>query len=406
MTILHTSDWHLGQKFLFRDREEEHRLALDWLLEVLQEERVDVLLVAGDIFDIGNPPNYARRLYYDFLTRLHSTPCRHVVITGGNHDSPTMLEAPRDLLLSLQIHVRGAIGAEPADDLIPLRNESGELEAVVAAVPFLRDRDLRSSVAGESGLERIERLRAGLRQYYQEVGQALADRYGEAGVPCIAMGHLYASGAKASGKQDNIYIGDTENIKVGDFPAVFDYVALGHIHRQQAVGGVERVRYCGSLIPLSFSETKDDKEVLLIRFSGQKIQAVEHRLLPVFRRLKTITGTLPEVEERLRQFAARGKQPLTPWLEVLVEGDDLPVRLDQHLRNLTKDMPLELLKIRLQRDRQALIDREADIPDLEDLDVHQVFARRCAAAGLSEAQTEEMVRTFRELVSGYETEDT
>jgi len=93
MKILHTSDWHLGQKFLSKDRIDEHQSALDWLRQTIIEQEIDVLLVSGDIFDIGNPPSYARHLYYRFLTSLQGTYCRHVVITGGNHDSPSMLNA-------------------------------------------------------------------------------------------------------------------------------------------------------------------------------------------------------------------------------------------------------------------------------------------------------------------------
>lgn len=405
MKIIHTSDWHLGQKFLHRDRTEEHQLALDWLREVIAEEEADALLVAGDIFDIGNPPNYARRMYYDFLISLAETNCRHIVITGGNHDSPSMLEAPAELLAKLNVHVRGAARDDLSEELIPLSDEEGNLEAVIAAVPFLRDRDLRSSIAGESGLERIERIREGLREHYRQVGLLAKAAYAKTGVPLIAMGHLYASGADVSGKQDNIYIGDKENIRVQDFPGCFDYVALGHIHRQQAIGGLEHVRYSGSLIPLSFSETKDDKGVLVLEFTGRKRSTITPRLLPEFRRLKTIQGTLPQVEERIQQFAARGDRGLPSWVEVLVEGKDVPPRLDLHIQDLVEDMPLEVLKIRLIREQnQSSLSEEAP-PELEDLAVEDVFDRRCAAAGLSKEDHQVLQDTFRELMDWQQEQD-
>ena len=103
MKILHTADWHLGQRLLQMDRHEEFRLALDWLYAVIEKEEIEVLLVAGDIFDIGNPPNQARQLYYRFLRRLLGSSCRHIVITGGNHDSPAMLNAPRGEKAKLNI---------------------------------------------------------------------------------------------------------------------------------------------------------------------------------------------------------------------------------------------------------------------------------------------------------------
>ncbi|NRA49197.1 MAG: exonuclease subunit SbcD, partial [Phaeodactylibacter sp.] len=256
MKIIHTSDWHLGQKLLHNDREQEHRLALQWLLETIRKEKADGLIVAGDIFDIGNPPNYARSLYYQFLRNLLNTECRHVVITGGNHDSPAMLNAPRELLQALNVHVIGAAGEGPEDEVVVWKSPEDEIEAVIAAVPFLRDRDLRYSVAGETGLERVAQIKTGIRKHYDRVADHIAGHYDIASVPVICTGHLYASGASASGKQDNIYIGNTENIDAQHFPDLFDYVALGHIHRAQKVGGLEHVRYSGSLIPLSFSETQ------------------------------------------------------------------------------------------------------------------------------------------------------
>jgi len=405
MKIIHTSDWHLGQKLLHRDRAEEHQLALDWLRDLIREEEADALLVAGDIFDIGNPPNYARRMYYDFLISLEGTTCRHIVITGGNHDSPSMLEAPAELLARLNVHVRGAARDDLAEELIPLHNEAGDLEAVVAAVPFLRDRDLRTSVAGETGLQRIERIREGLRQHYRQVGELAKEQYGKTGVPLIAMGHLYASGADVSGKQDNIYIGDKENIMVQHFPDCFDYVALGHIHRQQAIGGVKHIRYSGSLIPLSFSETKDDKGALVLAFSNRELVSVTPRLLPVFRRLKTIQGTLPDVEKAIERFVARGGRGLEPWLEILVEGDDVPPRLDLYIQELVEEMPLEVLKIRLIRDRGKQGGASEAPPELEDLAVEEVFARRCAVAGLREADQKVMQDTFRELMNWQQEQD-
>jgi DNA repair protein SbcD/Mre11 len=403
MTVLHTSDWHLGQKFLFRDREDEHQAALDWLHQLIAGEGVDVLIVAGDIFDIGNPPNYARRMYYNFITNLRKTTCRHVVIVGGNHDSPAMLEAPRDLLQSMQVHVVGSGRTEPEEEVIVLYDAQGEPEAIVAAVPFLRDRDLRTSVAGETGSQRIGKIREGIKAHYEAVG-AVCEHYRDLDVPILATGHLYAQGAAASDKQDNIYIGDKENIQVGDFPEVFDYVALGHIHRQQAIGGQEHVRYCGSLIPLSFSETKDDKGVLLLTFDGKKLAEITVKQLPVFRRLKTIQGTLADVEEALQRFAAKGDRGLTPWVEVLVEREGAPARLDLHLQKLVEEADLELLKIRLVGSQKEAWDTDQEVVDLEDLDIEEVFRRRCESMGLEGKETDELVHTFKELVDWQRTE--
>ncbi|HMQ47413.1 MAG TPA: exonuclease SbcCD subunit D C-terminal domain-containing protein [Saprospiraceae bacterium] len=396
MKIIHTSDWHLGQKLLYNDREEEHRLALDWLLDHIDQTQADGLIIAGDVFDIGNPPNYARRLYYRFLTRLQSTHCRHVLIIGGNHDSPAMLDAPKELLEALNIHVLGAVSEDISDDIIEWKNEAGHVEAILAAVPFLRDRDLHYSVAGEGGVERIERIKAAIKAYYEKIAAVIHQKYGQPTVPIIATGHLYASGADAPPGQDNIYIGDRENIKADQFPALFDYVALGHIHRPQMVGGLHHIRYSGSIIPLSFSETQDDKSVYLLHFEGRQLQNVDVLPIPVFRRLKNIQGSLQQVEESLLQFAQKERAGLTPWIDVLVQTDQLIPQLDQRLADLTADLPIQLLKIRLER-RLALQEPTIAMPDLEELQEMEVFKMKCLAYGSPPEEMEELETTFREL---------
>lgn len=396
MKIIHTSDWHLGQKFLYNGREEEHQLALDWLLAAIREQEADGLIVAGDIFDIGNPPNYARRMYYRFLTQLMGTACRHVVITGGNHDSPSMLNAPRELLQALNIHVVGEASENIEDEVIEWRDEQGELLAVIAAVPFLRDRDLHFSVSGEGGVGRVERIKEGLRRHYQEVGELVKDKYGKAKVPLIATGHLYATGAEASDKQDNIYIGNKENIKAGDFPKVFDYIALGHIHRPQEVGGLGHIRYSGSILPLSFSETKDEKSVYLLEFNGKKLERVESLPVPAFRRLKTIQGALEEVEGALLRFGKKEREGLTPWVEALIETDRMIPQLDKRLHELTAEMDLDLLKIRIINNYQSL-DAQAPAPELGELGELEVFKMRCQSYGSPPEEMEELVETFLEL---------
>ncbi len=403
MKLVHTSDWHLGQKFLSNDREEEHCRALHWLAETVAKEQADALIVAGDVFDIGNPPHYARRLYYDFLTRMLKSPCRHIVITGGNHDSPSMLNAPRDLLRALNVHVVGAATGNIGDEIIELRDSTGRLEAVVAAVPFLRDGDLRASVTGEGGADRMEQIKKAILEHYRAVAAA-CKTYSNAGVPVIATGHLYATGAVASDKQDNIYIGNMDNIDAGQFPDVFSYVALGHIHRAQAVGGLKHVWYSGSLIPLSFSETKDDKAVLLVEFKGRKFAGATPLPLPVFRRLKTIRGSIGEVEEGLRRFAAKAGREATPWVEVIVDTDRVIPQLDVRLKEFTQGMDLEILKIRINRPAatgeamQAVIDLGALLPN-------EVFGQRCLQFAVSGEERKELETTFADLQEWMKTQE-
>jgi exonuclease SbcD len=396
MKLIHTSDWHLGQKFLSHEREEEHRKALDWLLERVKSERADMLIVAGDIFDIANPPNSARRMYYDFLRRMLESPCRHLVITGGNHDSPSMLDAPRDLLKLLNVHVVGAVTGNVADEIIELYDAEGRLEAVVAAVPFLRDGDIRNSVGGEGATDRILQIRLAILDHFKSVAEA-CEPYRNEAVPIIATGHLYATGAQASDTQNNIYIGMTDNIDATQFPGIFNYVALGHIHRAQAVGDIPHVRYSGSIIPLSFSETKDQKAVLSVEFQKNELVSVKPIEIPVFRRLKTIKGNSQEIEQKLSDFYQNHEHDaLSAWVEMVVSAERYSPDLEIKIRDFVRDKNLEVLKIVLEKD--VSVKQVEDIhANLHDLSPLEVFLLKCQQANLDEVATKQVTLTFKEL---------
>lgn len=396
MRIIHTSDWHLGQKFLSFDRDEEHRLALDWLHDTIVAQQADMLIVAGDIFDIGNPPNSARKLYYQFLARLLGTSCRHIVITAGNHDSPAMLEAPREVLEVLSVHVV----ATPENELLELKNPLGQTEAIVAAVPFLRESHLRYATIGESAEDRLLKLREAIKSHFTALAEKIQSPITNHQLPIIASAHLFAHNAQSSDKQDNIYLGDTQNIAAEDFPDIFSYVALGHIHRAQKVGEKEHIRYSGSLIPLSFSETKDEKGVYLLEYEGASLKSINFLPSPTFRRLKTIEGDLETVKRRLAEFNERHAESLPSWVEVIVHLDTPDPSLDEELHEFSKDFNLDILKIRIQLPENNHAQTTSGQIALEDLSAEEVFIRRCLSAGYSEEQLGPLVETFRELVGG------
>jgi exonuclease SbcD len=396
MKILHTSDWHLGQKFISRDRDEEHALALDWLIEIIKKEQVDVLLVAGDIFDIGNPPNSARALYYNFLKKLCTTKCKHTVITGGNHDSPYMLNAPKELLQLLDVHVIGCATEQLEDEILLLKDSKRNVEIVLAAVPFLRDQDLRRAVPGESVTDREDKIREGIYSHFQEICR-LAKPLTPENVPLIATGHLYATGALASEKQDNIYLGNLENISAHQFPEEFNYIALGHIHRPQAIGGLKHIRYSGSLIPLSFSEMKDEKVVVCVEFSGKEISQIQEIPVPVFRRLKTMETSYEQVFNRIDELHERYKFGLPVWLEVIVKSDSAIPNLDSELREHLVGKNIDLLRTKILTSHVASAQIEA-LKQLEEVKPEEVFIKKCEHVGIPADKMEELLTSFRELI--------
>ena len=240
MRILHTSDWHLGQNFYSKSRAAEHQAFLDWLLASAQEHDVDAIIVAGDIFDTGSPPSYARELYNRFVVQLQQTRCRLVVL-AGNHDSVATLNESRDILAFLNTTVVANAGHAPF--ILPLRD--GTPGAIFCPVPFLRPRELVTSQAGHSGGEKQQLLLSAISDYYQQQYQLACELRGDRALPIIASGHLTTVGASKSDAVREIYIGTLDAFPASRFPPA-DYIALGHIHRAQVVGGCEHIRYSGS----------------------------------------------------------------------------------------------------------------------------------------------------------------
>ncbi len=401
MKILHTADWHLGQKFYFNDRIEEHQLALKWLVELIEKEKIDVLIIAGDIFDIGNPPNYAQQLYYDFLKKLLKTPCQHTVIIGGNHDSPAMLNAPKSLLEVLNIKVVSAATEDLNDEIIELKNDEGELLMVVAAVPFLRDRDLKNAELTESGYEKADRIKEGIYKHYHDIAE-LCKKY-DSQTPIVATGHLYAKGAQTSDKQDNIYLGNIENISSEQFSNVFDYVALGHIHRAQPVGNQEHIRYSGSLLPLSFSEIQDRKSVTILDFEGKKIKNLQTIDVPSYRKVVTFRGEVESIEQKLTQLNTKLKlqleedTKLRAWVELIIEGDTFAPNLEAHFDEFIKEMYLDKLRFRTVYHNRPVLDSVMSYQDLKEMSPTEVFEKRLESVPIEERIA--LRQTFQELLN-------
>jgi len=274
LTILHTSDWHLGRRLYGRLRYEEFDAFLSWLEDTISARQVDVLIVAGDIFDTMTPSNRAQALYYEFLGKVSTLCCQHIVIVAGNHDSPTFLDAPSQILKFLNVHVIGTACDDLNDEVLMLDDNNGEPLCVIAAVPYLRDRDVRGSSAGESADSKDANVIAGIRSHYDSVAQIakveqrqLSETH-QRHIPIIATGHLFAAGSKTTeddGVRD-LYVGNLGKISAEMFDECFDYVALGHLHVPQRVGGCEHIRYSGSPIAMGFGEARQQKQVLLIKF--------------------------------------------------------------------------------------------------------------------------------------------
>ncbi|WAB92792.1 exonuclease subunit SbcD [Pseudomonas citronellolis] len=399
MRILHTSDWHLGQYFMGKSREAEHRAFCRWLVERLREYAVDAVIIAGDVFDTGAPPSYAREQYNRFIVELRETGASLVVL-GGNHDSVAMLEESRELLAVLGTRVIAAAGADLDRQLLVLPQRDGTPGAVLCAIPFLRPRDLLASQAGQSAQDKQLALQQGIQAHYQALFALAEAKRAELGgkLPIVATGHLTTVGASASESVREIYVGSLEAFPTSAFPAA-DYIALGHIHRPQKVGGLEHIRYCGSPIALSFDEARQAKEVLLVDLDESGLRAVTPLPVPCFQPLQSLAGDLDSLPAALAEAANLGTPERPVWVEVLVRSDDYLNDLQARLEKLCEALPVEVLRTRRERgNQQAGLFGEAR-ETLDELSAEDVFEQRMDAEDLAPPLRQELAGLYRQVVT-------
>ena len=407
MRILHTSDWHLGQHFMGKSRQAEHQALIDWLLVQVHAHAVDAVLIAGDIFDTGAPPSYARELYSDLVVKLHRAGVA-LLLLGGNHDSVATLGESRAMLACLSTTVVAAVEGA-ADQVVVLPLRSGEPGCVVCAVPFIRPRDVLQSQAGQSAQDKQQAMQAAIAAHYQTVSEAGRARQAELlntqgrTVPLIAAGHLTTVGASSNESVREISVGSLEAFPTAAFPPV-DYIALGHIHKPQTVGGLDHIRYCGSPIPLGFDEARQQKEVLLVDLGAGGLEAVTPLPVPRFQSLISVSGNLLELAEAIQAAALEGSAEQSVWLEVTVAEDDYLSDLPARISEMTQGLPVEVLRVRRQRASTAAALAGQPLETLDELSPAEVFARRLAQEDLEPAVQDALGQRFRAVLASL-TED-
>ncbi|MDR0621791.1 MAG: exonuclease SbcCD subunit D C-terminal domain-containing protein [Deltaproteobacteria bacterium] len=427
MKIIHTSDWHLGRYLnKMKKRYDEFEAFLDWLAETVDRREAEALIVAGDVFDNTTPTHKAQELYYDFLRRIlvRSQCCRHAVIVGGNHDSPSFLEAPSNLLRGLGAHVIGAKAWDnPLREVLPLRDREGRLELIVCAAPFLRESDLRLAEMGDGADERHQKIVLGLGEHYRELAEEAQRLIAENGrpVPVVATGHLFFKGSSASdddGVRD-IHAGPLSALPLDVLPH-FDYLALGHLHTAQCVGKRETARYSGSPIPMGFNEAAQTKSVCLVDFgapgqtlaaptgqalavpTGQALAAPTVELIPVpsFRTLKRLEGDVPTLLGKLK--ALKGQ---AAWVELVHTGPELEGDYRHLLDEAVEGTGLEILSVKDVGRRALTMSIEDEAVPLGEMSLADVFDRLLKDREVPEDQWPALREAHARLVGEMETED-
>lgn len=400
MKILHTSDWHIGSALYGRKRYDESEQFLHWLVETIKNQSIEALLVAGDIFDTSTPSNTAQELYYRFLNEVSRTTCCHVIVTGGNHDSPSFLDAPKALLKAFNVHVVGSTAEREEDEVFVLKDAANNPKVIVCAVPFLRDRDVRQSSEGESYRDKENRLVEGIISHYQKVYEEACKERNELGksLPIIGMGHLFIAGSsiyKRSGETNgerDLYVGSLGQVPADRLPP-FDYFALGHLHIPQKVAGSETIRYSGSPMAMNFDEIHQQKSVVIVDIHDQHVH-IRTVPVPAFRHFEQIKGDWDSIEASLRRLK---EESFAGWVEVIYEGQEAIGNLRERVYKLVENTSIEVLKIQNAMLFNAVMKQYEKEVELQDLNPADVFDQCLTDHGLPDDQKVVLKGLFSEV---------
>ncbi len=407
MKILHTSDWHLGRSLYGYKLYFEHEAFLEWTANIIEVEKIEVLLIAGDVFDTTAPSNKAQELYYRFLLSAMKSGCSHVVIVAGNHDSPSFLQAPSRLLSSMNIHVVASVEDNLHNEVLLLKDKQGAPQLIVCAVPYLRDKEIRIFEPGERFEDKERKLVQGIAEHYDTVSKRAEMIRKEIGedIPIIATGHLFAAGGKTvegDGVRD-LYIGSLGAVPVESFPDCLDYVALGHLHSSQIVAGLPHVRYSGSPLPMNFQDAARKKSVCIVNIiSRNQEPAVDILEVPSFLTLEQIKGNWEYIEQRLITLKRDNSKIL---LEVVFQGEDFIADLPTRVESLVDGSQLKILSVKNMKVLGNQSEAFAEEESLDTLSVEDVFERLLETQEITQEKKDELRSAYREITTSLYEED-
>lgn len=387
MRIIHTSDWHLGHTLMDKTREEEMKSFFSFLIDVIIKERVDALLISGDIFDTGTPSNAALSLYYSFLASIKNTKCKDVFIIAGNHDSPSLLSAPKEILEMVNVHIYAT-----KEDIEPYVIDD---KVVVLPIPFPRDQELRRLVQGGTIKEEDDRLRLAIEELYKTETEKTASAYPS--LPIVAMGHLMATNINVEDKPD-LYIGGLGAVSSGSFPKALSYVALGHIHKKMNLNSSGTLCYSGSPIPFSFKEAKDTKVLKLVEIEGSETK-VSDITIPRFRNLFQIKGDKESIEKELKCLVEDKEEG---WVSIEITESGVSSSLRSFCEGITEQTGLEIIHIKDTTVSKRLLETEEEIESLDSLSEEDIFSKFLDEKEITNERKDDLLTLFREILQQLE----
>lgn len=338
MKIIHTADWHLGQTFFGYDRANEHIEFLTRLITIISEREVDVLIIAGDIFDNPNPSATAQKIFYDFIHNVKQVNRNlRIIVTAGNHDSGARLEAPDTLMDYMGVTVRGTVRRnadgtfEYQRHIIPLSDD-----CCCIAIPYLRQGDYPTA----------ESYSQGVQQTFLSMANDAKERYKNV----IIMGHLFAVGGELSDddRSERTVIGGLDCVELTPLANIAKYIALGHLHKAQQVGGCNNIRYSGAPLPMSFAEMDNKQSVTLITIDNDETSVEKIEVPPtvtLMRIPKTGAATISTVIEEISQLPDGIADEKSPFLEIRIAIKEPEPTLRQRIEQAVEGKAVRLTRM-------------------------------------------------------------
>ncbi|WP_282868296.1 exonuclease SbcCD subunit D C-terminal domain-containing protein [Moraxella nonliquefaciens] len=412
LRILHTSDWHIGKRLFNHSRYDEFEAFLDWLHIAIDTHDINALIVAGDIFDTVTPSNKAQELYYEFLAKVAKSCCQHVIITAGNHDSPTFLDAPKVILKTLNVWVIGQATTDINDEILLLKDKSQDgldiVRAIILAVPYLRDKDVRVGSSFEMTGQRDHETAQGIAKHYQNLSShalILQDEYqanpNQPPIPIIATGHLFCAGASISSDDDGMrkesFVGTLGQLPASIFADEINYVALGHIHAPQKVAGQDRIRYCGSPIAMGFGEIGKDKQVLIVDFdpTTANIPHIHTLSVPIFTKMVRLQGDTDTIRHALNPLIAENQ---TIYAEIVYDGQTLEPNFAKDVKAFLANTKVLPLNIQNNTQRRHILQSTYHGENLKQLTTMDVFDRLLDRQVVTDEEKNELKTAYQHII--------
>lgn len=389
MRLLHTADWHLGRTLEGRSRIEEQAQFLDELAQIVKEEKIDAILMAGDVFDTVNPPAEAEQLFYESMSKLSEKGNRPIIVIAGNHDNPDRLSAASPLAFEQNITLIGL----PTTDVQEIYLPTVEETLKVGALPYPSESRLKEMLAEEDD-ELL--LRNSYDERVREIFLKMSSHFTNDSVN-IAMSHIYVAGGSSTDSERPIEVGGAYTVAASSLPAAAQYVALGHLHRPQDIKRAStKARYSGSPLAYSFSESGYTKSVTILDGKPGKEMKVTEIPLSSGRPLTRWRAKNGIAE--VYQWLDEGKDS-TAWIDLEIHLEDaLSLEEIHRLRKLHKGF-IHIRPIFKEEETVEVQQEQRNVP------VEESFAKFYRKQTGGATPSDELVQLFLSLIHTQEAEE-